>query len=179
MEIKIMKALSRLTAVTAAVVLALTGCTGGMTDDQKRKRDAYDAAMKAVGGFPDEAVKQNPTELANARRKLIADSDPNRLSYIYLLSMDGKVIAHFVAKGKVSSADSQMLPDYEHKDLCGTGACYETVNASGDDMTYGNREPGIFFFTPENMLVTWSGDYLQFDRPMKIRTPISLVAEVG
>ncbi|WP_329431345.1 hypothetical protein OG339_48090 (plasmid) [Streptosporangium sp. NBC_01495] len=89
------------------------------------------------------------------------------------------VMAHFVAKGKVSSSDSQMLPDYEYKDVCGDGCQqWEIVNASGDDMTYGNREPGIYFFTPEGMLVTWSGTYLQFDRPMQVKTPISLVAQV-
>lgn len=168
-----------LAAVVAIAALVVTGCTS-QSAEQKEKSDAYAAALKGVGGFPSDLVKKNPTELKNVREKLVRDSDPNRLSYVYLLSMDGKVIAHFVAKGKVSSSDSQMLPDYEYKDVCGSGcANWQLVNASGDDMTYGNREPGIFFYTPEGMLVTWSGDYVQFDRPMKINTPVSLVADVN
>ncbi|MEU4231051.1 hypothetical protein AB0F17_42740 [Nonomuraea sp. NPDC026600] len=167
--------LKTITAAALALVL-LTGCTGA-TEDQKKKRENFEAAQTAVP-FPEDVVTKNPTERMNVREKLIRDSDPNRLSYIYLLSMDGKVVAHFVAKGKVSSADSQLLPDYEYRDLCGTSSCWNVVNAAGDDATYGNREPGIFFFTPEGMLVTYTGDYLQFDRPMKINTPISLVAEI-
>ncbi|GAA1623853.1 hypothetical protein GCM10009733_020620 [Nonomuraea maheshkhaliensis] len=170
------KILKAITAGAVALVL-LTGCTGA-TEDQKQKRENFEAAQAAVP-FPEDVVAKNPTERINVREKLIRDSDPKRLSYIYLLSMDGKVVAHFVAKGKVSSADSQLLPDYEYRDLCGSSACWQLVNAAGDDATYGNREPGIFFFTPEGMLVTWSGDYLQFDRPMKINTPISLVANVA
>lgn len=174
-----MTVLKRTLAVATALTL-LAGCSTGPTPEQKRKSAAYETALKNVGGFPAEVVEKNPTELINARKKLLRDSDPARLSYVYLLSMDGKVVAHFVAKGKISSSDSQMLPDYDYKDVCGSGCVqWEMVNAAGDDMTYGNREPGIYFFTPEGMLVTWSGDYVQFDRPMKINTPISLVAEVG
>lgn len=164
-------------AALAVVVLTLTACSGP-TSDQKAKRENYESAQKAAP-FPSGVVAKNPTELMNVKEKLIRDSDPNRLSYVYLLSMDGKVISHFVAKGKISSADSQMLPDYEYRDVCGDGCSnWQIVNAAGDDATYGAREPGIFFFTPEGMLVTWSGDYVQFDRPMKVNTPISLVADV-
>ncbi len=170
--------LKRPAAAIAAVLVLLTGCTGGPTDDQKQKRENYETAQKAVP-FPAGVVSKNPTELMNVKEKLIRDSDPNRLSYVYLMSMDGKVISHFVAKGKVSSSDSQMLPDYEFRDMCGASSCWQAVNAAGDDATYGNREPGIFFFTPEGMLVTWSGDYLQFDRPMKVNTPVSLVANAN
>lgn len=173
-----MPSLAKRSLALLAIAVSLTACSGGTTDDQKLKRDNYESAQKAVP-FPAGVVAKNPTELMNVKEKLIRDSDPNRLSYVYLLSMDGKVISHFVAKGKVSSSDSQMLPDYEFRDLCGSGCTqWEVVNAAGDDATYGNREPGIFFFTPEGMLVTWSGDYLQFDRPMKVNTPLSLVAEV-
>ena len=63
-------------AALAAVVLTLTACSsGGATEAQKQKRDAYEAALKAAGGFPYDAVVKNPTELQNVRKKLIADSD--------------------------------------------------------------------------------------------------------
>jgi hypothetical protein len=163
-------------ALPAAVLLSVAACSGGDTADQKEKRASYEQATRKVP-FPKQALN-TPLERANAAEKLRRDSDPNRLSYIYLLSMDGKVISHFVAKGKVSSTDSQLLPTQEVRDVCGDG-CTERMQfeAAGDDATYGAREPGIFFFTPAGQMVTWSGDYIQSDRPLSIKTPISLVAE--
>lgn len=171
----------RVIGVAASVSLIAafaTGCPHGRPADQQQKRENYEAASRKVP-FPAGALK-NPLERVNTAEKLKRDSDPNRLSYVYLLSLDGKVISHFVAKGKVSSADSQLLPTQEVKDACGSN-CYEPFlfEAAGDDATYGNREPGIFFFTPEGQMITWSGDYIQSDRPLSVKTPISLVANAG
>lgn len=166
----------RIAAAAALTVAALGGCSSSDTSAQKQKRQNYEAAEKAVP-FPAGVVARNPLERRNAAEKLKRDSDPARLSYIYLLSLDGKVISHFVAKGKVSSADSQLLPTQDIKDPCASDYCPTVVDASGDDGTYGAREPGIFFFTPQGQMVTWSGDYIQSDRPLSIKTPISLVAE--
>jgi len=163
---------------TSALALSLlAACSGGDTADQKQKRANYNAAEQKVP-FPSGMVAKNPLERENVAEKLKRDSNPSRLSYIYLLSLDGKVISHFVAKGKVSSSDSQLLPTQEVRDVCGSG-CTDRFEfeAAGDDATYGNREPGIFFFTPEGQMVTWSGDYIQSDRPLSIKTPISLVAD--
>lgn len=163
-------------AVSAAVLLGVGACsTGSDTDDQKQKRANYNAAESKVP-FPKQAINQ-PLERINVAEKLKRDSDPSRLSYVYLLSLDGKVISHFVAKGKVSSADSQLLPTQEVRDVCCSDYQAMQFEAAGDDATFGNREPGIFFFTPQGQMVTWSGDYIQSDRPLSIKTPISLVAE--
>jgi hypothetical protein len=163
-------------AAAVSVTAAVVGCSGSDTADQKQKRENYESAARKVT-FPAEALK-NPLERVNAAEKLKRDSDPNRLSYVYLLSLDGKVISHFVAKGKVSSADSQLLPTQEVRDVCGDG-CVERMQfeAAGDDSTFGAREPGIFFFTTEGQMITWSGDFVQSDRPLSIKTPISLVAD--
>ncbi|GAA0969944.1 hypothetical protein GCM10009555_018010 [Acrocarpospora macrocephala] len=155
----------------------MTSCSG-IPDDIKQKRANYEAAENAVP-FPSGLVAKSPTERINVAEKLKRDSDANRLSYIYIID-HGLVVAHYVAKGKVSSSDSQLLPEQEYRDMCGDGCVdYQMVTAAGDDATYGDREPGIFFFTPEGMLVTTTLDYLQFDRPMKVNTPISLVADAN
>lgn len=163
-------------AVAAITLLGLGACSdSGPTEAQKQKRANYDAAAKKVP-FPQAAIK-NPLERENTAEKLKRDSDPNRLSYVYLLSLDGKVVAHYVVKGKVSSADSQLLPTQELQRPCDLNECWQVLDAAGDDATYGAREPGVFFFTPDDTMITWSGDYIQSDRPMKVETPISLVAE--
>lgn len=167
----------RILAGTAAlaVLLGIGACSQSDTADQKKKRANFDAAQAKVP-FPKDAITY-PLERENVAKKLKLDSDPNRLSYIYLLSLDGKVISHFVAKGKVSSADSQLLPTQEVRDVCCSGYEAMQFEAAGDDATYGAREPGIFFFTPAGQLITWSGDYVQSDRQLSIKTPISLVAD--
>ena len=161
---------------SALALSLLAACSGGDTADQKQKRENFNAAEQKVP-FPSGMVAKNPLERENVAEKLKRDSNPSRLSYIYLLSLDGKVISHFVAKGKVSSSDSQLLPTQEVRDVCCSGYEPMQFEAAGDDATYGNREPGIFFFTPEGQMVTWSGDYIQSDRPLSIKTPISLVAD--
>lgn len=170
-----MKTSHKATASIAAIALLLAGCSTADNKDQKQKRQAYEAAVDKVP-FPQQAISE-PLERKNVAEKLKRDSDPNRLSYIYLLSLDGKVISHFVAKGKVSSADSQLLPTQEVRDVCCSGYEAMQFEAAGDDATYGAREPGIFFFTPQGQMVTWSGDYIQSDRQLSIKTPISLVAD--
>lgn len=164
---------------SALALSLLAACSGGDTADQKQKRANFNAAEQKVP-FPTGLVAKNPLERVNAAEKLKRDSNPNRLSYVYLLSLDGKVISHFVAKGKVSSADSQLLPTQEVRDVCGSN-CTDRFQfeAAGDDATYGAREPGIFFFTPEGQMVTWNGSYIQSDRPLSIKTPVSLVADAG
>ncbi|WP_460307634.1 hypothetical protein [Actinocorallia aurea] len=37
----------------------------------------------------------------------------------------------------------------------------------------------IFLFTPDDQMVTWTGDYLQSDRPLLVKTPVSLVADAS
>lgn len=157
------------------IALLAAGCDDNNTADQKEKRANYQASADKVP-FPKEAIQQ-PLERINVAEKLKRDSNPNRISYVYLLSLDGKVIAHFVVKGKVSSSGSQLLPTQEIRD-CGTD-CDLAIDAAGDDSTYGPTEPGIFFFTTGGQLITWSGDYVQSDRQLDIKTPISLVADAN
>jgi len=167
-----------LTATAAlAILLGIGACSQSDTADQKEKRANFGAAQAKVP-FPKDAITY-PLERENVAKKLKLDSDPNRLSYIYLLSLDGKVISHFVAKGKVSSSDSQLLPTQEVRDVCCSDYEPMLFEAAGDDATYGNREPGIFFFTPDGQLITWSGDYIQSQRPLSVKTPISLVADAN
>jgi hypothetical protein len=40
--------------------------------------------------------------------------------------------------------------------------------AAGDDGSYGPNENGIFFFTTEGVMVTYSGEYVLSDGPLKL-----------
>ncbi len=171
----------KLIAALTVAALAVTACTSDTSEDRKKaqaisgsQQEKYEKAVP----FPSSELN-NPLDRANLAEYLKRNNDPKRISYVYLLSMDAKVIAYYTIKGKVTSVSSQLLPQDDMQHPCGYSECWLTTDSAGDDGTYGGNEPGVFFFTTSNALVTWTGDYIQSDRPLDVKTPVSLVAQVG
>jgi hypothetical protein len=166
---------SRIAALagTAALVFVLTGCThtssGAQATGQKQTEQAY-AKQSAAEPYP--AAKLNDSlERKNLREKLLRYNNPSKISYVYLLSQTGGIYAYFTVKGKVSSNSSQMTTDQLVTWQCNDSSCdHAVVSAPGDDGSYGPDEPGIFFFTTDNVMVTWDGPYLLTDAPMKVNS---------
>lgn len=170
----------KLTATAAVAVLALTACTGNPEREAAQQASTeQQKAYEARVPFPKGDLSY-PLDRANLAEYLKRSNDPDRVSYVYLLSMDAKVIAYYTIKGKVTSVASQLLPQDDLADST-CGGCTEkyVVDSAGDDGTYGGNESGVFFFTTDGTLVTWTGDYIQSDRPLDVKTPVSLVAKVG
>lgn len=177
-----MRKIRSITAVALAVaaLFAISACDDTTTDREKAQAVSGEQQRKYDRAVPFPAGDLNyPLDRANLAEYLKRNNDPKRESYVYLLSMDAKVIAYYAIKGKVTSVSSQMLPVDDIQHPCGYRECYLTTDSAGDDGTYGGNEPGIFFFTTDGTLVTWTGDYIQSDRPMDIKTPVSLIAKVG
>lgn len=167
-------------ALALAALVAVTGCTGNPEREasQKASSDQQKKYEKAVPFQGNDLTY--PLDRANVAEYLKRSNDPNRISYVYALSMDGKVMAYYAVKGKVTSVSSQLLPQDDLADsTCGSCSEKYVVDSAGDDGTYGGNEEGVFFFTTDGALVTWTGDYIQSDRPMDIKTPLTLVAKVG
>ena len=78
----------------------------------------------------------------------------------------GEFIGYYTIKGKISSNGSQVTP--EDNVLCPyqTGESCLTTDGVQDDGTYGEGDPGIFFFTTEGAMVVTSLDYLYADQPI-------------
>lgn len=172
---------SKFIALLALAALAVTGCSDDTSADRKKaqaisgdQQDKYEAAVP----FPSSELN-NPLDRANLAEYLKRSNDPKRVSYVYLLSMDAKVISYYTIKGKVTSVSSQLLPQDDMQHPCSYSECWLTTDSAGDDGTYGGNEPGVFFFTTDGTLVTWTGDYIQSDRPLDVKTPVSLVAKVN
>lgn len=97
-------------------------------------------------------------------------NDPNKISYIYLLSDYGTIIAYFPIKGKVSSVNSklttnmQVVADYWHNGSGPTG----TVESPSMDGSYGTNGDGIFFYLTDDTYMEWAGKYLLCDNYVKI-----------
>jgi len=154
------------------VLFGAADCGGGTTTSsdagQKAKGQAFEVQSKAVP-FPGADLKDS-LERRNLRERLLRQNEANRQGYVYLLSF-GNFIGYYTIQGKVSSTQSQMTPadltDYACDD--GLSGCQaQVLEASGDDGSYGENEPGIFFFTTEGAMVQYSGDYVYADQPIAV-----------
>lgn len=125
----------------------------------------------------------NSLERENLIRRLDLLNDENKIFYIYLVSY-GKVMAEYVAKGKVSSVNSklttqeQVVQDpytYTQSGKYGAGLVVESPDLDG---SYGTNGDAIFFFTTDNAYVEWSGEFMVSDFPLKMTTPPELVREI-
>ena len=117
-------------------------------------------------------------------------NDPNKISYIYLLSDMGTVMAFFPIKGKVSSLgsyltgsvapidDPRSYPPPSGVERCAVdnAHCYNTnlssllVESPDYDGSYGNNGDGVFFFLTDGTYMEWNGKYMLADQPVKLST---------
>lgn len=165
------KVLASLLAGAAAVVLLGAADCDDPQDKGAKERNDKVAGVTLCG-------KQGEgTECRNLKKKLDRDNDPNRITYLYELSWTGEFIGYYTVKGKVSSNQSQMGPMDIGVRVCPTDwttyhdGCYQLGEAPGDDGSYGPNEDGIFFFTTDDVKITWNGLYQQSDRPLSIKVP--------
>lgn len=163
-----------LIAGLCAAALLLSGCTetpkSAQSDGQKLTEQAYAQQAGAVP-YP-VAQLTDSLERRNVRERLLRTNKPNAIGYVYLMSMTGSYIGYYVIKGKVSSTQSQMTADQLMTWVCKDGSCQSgTVNAPGDDGSYGANEDGIFFFTAEGVMVETSMPYVVSDAPLPVNAP--------
>lgn len=115
---------------------------------------------------------QQSLERKNIIERLQRINKPDQISYIYLVNY-GKVMAHYTVRGKVSSLNSYLMT--QERVITRGSEGIATVEAPDLDGTYGQNADGVFFFTTENALVEWRGDYLWCDQPLKLTQPPELV----
>ena len=117
-------------------------------------------------------------ERENLKKRLEFINNSNRLGYVYLLSLDGKVIAQYTIKGKVSSLESFMTTTEQIRCRGSSSASCGVLSSPDLDGSYGSNPEGIFFFTTENNYVEWSGTYIYSSEKLNIQTPLSLTRAV-
>jgi hypothetical protein len=153
-------------AIVAVITVALPGCSNN-----------NEAATNATQARQDKAAKivlcgdaNDSLECKNLKERERRNSQPSAIGYVYLYNFDGSVKGYFTIKGKVSSTQSQMGAMDIIADAClnTTDYCPEVMEAAGDDGSFGPNESGIFFFTTEGVMVTYSGEYVLSDGPLKL-----------
>jgi len=149
-------------ALLGTLAFLALGAQSCDTNNELQQREQQQAAKKATGGKP-------TLELTNLKKKKDLEENPSQLRYVYVMSY-AQIIGYYVAKGKVSSSGSQLTPE---QDLIYTGSVSGHVPVDGpkDDGSYGAGDPGIFFFTPEGVMVETSLDYIISTEPINVDVP--------
>jgi hypothetical protein len=148
---KLIKTLAAALAVIALLFAA--GCSDPDGQYEQRKEQARQAATKET------------LEKKNLQRKLQLEEDANRVGYVYLMSF-GKFVGYYTVRGKISSNGSQIEPEDLIECPWSSSSTCQTIDGPQDDGTYGEGDPGVFFFTTEDVMVTTSLDYMYSTQPV-------------
>lgn len=153
-----MKIPTKLATVFAAVALVgvLAGC--GTTNDYQDRKESQDAT-----------TLKDSQALRNLEEKRDRENDPNKVRYLYVMSF-GEIIGYYVTKGNITSNAAQIAPEDDIVQPWQGGDRY-VVDSAQDDGTYGDGDPGVFFFTADGTMVVTSLDYIQSDQPLAIDVP--------
>ena len=171
--------------VLLIVAVMGAGCIGEKTSYQDttsgqeaKLTESNQARLLAVSPPPQ---LDKSLERENLIRRLNLLNDENKIFYIYLVSY-GKVMAEYVAKGKISSVNSRLTTQEQIvKDPFANtlesrhGKVVESPDLDG---SYGTNGDAIFFFTTDGAYVEWAGEYMVSDFPLKLTTPPELVREI-
>lgn len=149
------KKLASVAVLGALTIGGLSACAPTTTEYDERK-----AAQSA-------SQITNSLEKQNLEKKRDKEEDPNAIRYLYIINF-GQIVGYYVTQGKISSNGSQIGPESEIVKRWSDGY---VLDSAKDDGTYGDGDPGVFFFTTDGVMVETSLDYIQSDQPINIDVP--------
>jgi hypothetical protein len=150
------------TKKVSALVLAaglLIGATGCATKSQE---------LKDREQLQSQSAKKDSLELKNLAAKRDLEENPDATRYVYITGNTGDIVGYWVAKGKISSSASQIAPEQDLIKLCDNCSDRFTLDSAKDDGSYGQGDPGIFFFTPEGTMIETSLNYIVSTNPIQL-----------
>lgn len=150
-----MKKLATVALVSSLGIAGLAGCAQVSDEYQDRK------AAQSTSQIKDSLEKKN------LEKKRDKEENPSAIRYLYLMNF-GQIVGYYVTEGKVSSNGSQIGPESEIIKRWSDGY---VLDSAKDDGTYGDGDPGIFFFTTDGIMVETSLDYIMSDSPIAIDVP--------
>jgi len=141
--------------VAAGLAFSLSACTGETAEEMARNQAQ---SQKSQG---------ETLEKKNLEQKRQREENPDAVRYLYLYSF-GQPMGYYVTKGKISSSGSQRTPEQDNMWTCKTNYGCQPIVVDGpqDDGSYGNGDPGIFFFLADGTMIETSFDYLISDAPL-------------
>lgn len=171
-------------AITLALSAAFAGCDHTQPPESTAKvemRQNEETQKRLATAVPAPVVKTS-IERKNLKRRIERINTENMVSYVYLLSQTGKVVAYYTINGKVSSLNSYLTAMERVEKVAdgftNYGPTFVTLEAPDLDGSYGKNVEGVFFFTTEGAYVEWNGQYIWSDQPLKIAQQPELIQEV-
>jgi hypothetical protein len=172
------------------VLLIVAALTMGCIEEKSKYQDTT-SGQEAILTESNQArlLKVSPPpqldkslERENLKNRLELLNDENKIFYVYLVSY-GKVMAEYVAKGKVSSVNSKLTTQEQivkdpHTYYSGSSRQGKVVESPDLDGSYGTNGDAIFFFTSDGAYVEWAGEYMVSDFPLQLTTPPELVRQI-
>lgn len=171
--------------VLASLVIGLLAGCGATPVSQV----ASGGAVQAEVGFDIPKNSQGHTvEQQNIIDRLRVTTDPTKVLWIHLLSLDGKILRRMPVSNKVTSSGKRLEPTtatstaYQATDFpqvkVGTTS-YRTNELLQPDGTFGSSDQYIFWFDPQHRYHQWGTagglGYLLTDYPIDLTNPMDLV----
>lgn len=177
-----MKRLLILLVIFLAVLLTAQDCEGerykGQGETQKAEAQFSEKQQSRLLKAHGQPILDYSLERVNLIERLERFNDPNKVSYIYLLSDTGQIYAFLPIKGKVSSVNSKLSTGEQIvDDPFAYGG--QVVESPQEDGSYGTNGDAIFFFTTENVYAEWNGKYLLVDQPLQLTEQPLLIYDVS
>lgn len=166
-------------AVIPAIALMASSCDDTSSTVQNNDQATIEQNQQSLAQKVPVPQITDSLERSNVSKRLTTFEDPNKVTYIYLVSF-GKVMSYYTVKGKVTSSNKRLTTNTKIVENNSYDAGnYSVVEQPGLDGTYGTSDNYIFFWTTDGTYVQWSGDYMLSDQPLKLSTPPELVRQVG
>lgn len=157
--------------------IALAETAGGPWDN-----DAQNVAVAQENASVSHLIETQPAptlkysvERQNLAKRYKTYSDPNKVSYIAEVTLNGGILYSGTVKGKVSSVSSQLTP--EDRMTCtdsgdnGQDAACATVKVAEPDGSWSGNGAGVFWFDANGVYHEWNGTYMVADAPFTLTTP--------
>jgi len=179
----------KITPLVAALVgtgLTLAACTNGSSaqDQSQQVTDTYQQAAQHAVPYPLSQMEAGGwTERRLLNENLLRQNDPNAVHYVYLMTPAAQLVAQWTIKGMVFSPNSQMT-NSQSVVGCSTsnGACGVTVDAPGDNGTWGPEAFCYAFFTTSDVEVKLPCNGMvpiEADAPLNIKTQPVITYDVN
>ncbi|MBI3577207.1 hypothetical protein HY086_04175 [Candidatus Gottesmanbacteria bacterium] len=131
----------------------------------------------------------NTAEQQNIIDRLKVTTDPTKVLWIQMISLDGKIIQRMPVAHKITSSGKRLEPvtaasrsqyGVDYPEFKGAdGRIYQTSEFIQPDGTFGSSDPYVFWFDPQHRYHQWGTagglGYLLTDYPVDLRNPQDLI----
>lgn len=165
--------------VCAFVALSLTGCP------EDNNQVSQSGAQQTKPTNVPLNSKGVTCEQQNIDQRIQVTSNPTKVMWIHLISLNGEIIKRMPVRNKVTSSGKRLEPNTTTGQYLSASSTmprfgdWTTSELIGPDGTYGSSDPYIYWFDPMNRYHQWGTaggmGYLLTDYPIDLENPIDKI----